>query len=587
MAGATRHRAEGPWPVAAGQSIGGFTLVRQLGAGGMGQTWEAVRRLGAEFEQRVAIKMAMTRTPGDRQGRALLSREASLAASLRHPNIAAVLDWNEDDEYIVCELVEGADLRAVMHEAPQGRFSTPLLVYTIAQLARGLSHAHRRVLHGEPSPVIHRDMSPGNVVADYDGNLKIIDFGIARATGSPHQSQNLRGKLVYMAPEQIQGEPLDSAVDQYALGVIAYELATGVRPNDGASDSETWANIVNGRHMPVGRRLPDIPSGLGEVIERMLSVRREDRFADMDELVDALEPFVPPLGIHRSMAALVQRARPHHTIIQEGNRFVSRPARLDPKRADEDGPSEEWMATQSGVRGAHLLTTQTSEIGLAATIPEARHLAQQRRSLLGGLVARFELTRSQRRGALGALGAVAVVLLGAVGWRAAMSGPPGLAEPAPLGVVVQPARGSSSTEHNPAQPSPPTMAPVAVDPTLASALPDPERMPDVAVPAPAAPSAAPRAEKRGGNRARRQTQVKEVAAGGGPNAVATLRVKAFPWGRVWIDGEVKGSVPPILEVRLPPGTHTVAVGRDTPSETRNVTLRAADERLISFELEGL
>jgi eukaryotic-like serine/threonine-protein kinase len=578
MAGATRHRAEGPWPVAAGQSIGGFTLVRQLGAGGMGQTWEAVRRLGVEFEQRVAIKVATAKPLGDRQGRALLSREASLAASLRHPNIAAVLDWNEDGEYIVCELVEGADLRAVIHEAPQGRFSTPLVVYTIAQLARGLSHAHRRVLHGEPSPVIHRDMSPGNVVADYDGNLKIIDFGIARATGSPHQSQNLRGKLVYMAPEQIQGEVLDSAVDQYALGVIAYELATGVRPNDGASDSETWANIVNGRHMPVGRRLPEVPAGLGEVIERMLSVRREHRFADMDELVDALEPFAPPLAIHRSMAALVQRARPHHTIIQEGNRFVSRPARLDSKRADQVGLTEDWIAAQSGVRGAHLLTTQSVEIAMPATTQEAPHPAQQERSPWRVVVSRFELTRMQRRAALGALTVAAVVLAGAVGWRA-VSGSPRPPEPAPIAVVVQPAP-RSVTQHNPAQPSSPlALAPVAVDPTLASAQPDRERSPELPVPA-AAPSAASRAEKRGGNHARRPAPANAVAA-------ATLRVKAFPWGRVWIDGEVRGSVPPILEVRLPPGKHTVAVGRDAPSETRNVTLRAADERLISFELEGL
>src|SRR6185312_12852969 len=163
-----------------GDRIDKFTLVRQLGTGGMGETWEAVRRVGQDFEQRVAIKLADRALLRTSDGLASFRREAALAASLRHPNIAAVLDVDESAGYIVAELVDGADLRAVLRANPGSRLEPTLVVHLLAQIARGLSHAHRRILRGRPSPVVHRDMSPGNVVVDYDGNVKIVDFGIAK-----------------------------------------------------------------------------------------------------------------------------------------------------------------------------------------------------------------------------------------------------------------------------------------------------------------------------------------------------------------------------------------------------------------------
>src|SRR5262245_29851408 len=174
---------------AAGDKYNGFTLVRQLGAGGMGETWEAVRIVGANFEQRVAIKIAERDSLTSPEGLELFRREASLAASLRHPNIAAVLDVDERLGCIVCELVDGADFRAVLRASARGILSPPVMVHILGQVARGLSHAHRRVLHGELSPVVHRDMSPGNMVLDYDGNLKIVDFGIAKAIASADISE--------------------------------------------------------------------------------------------------------------------------------------------------------------------------------------------------------------------------------------------------------------------------------------------------------------------------------------------------------------------------------------------------------------
>ncbi|HEY2736183.1 MAG TPA: protein kinase, partial [Polyangiales bacterium] len=314
---------------AAGDTIGRFTLVRQLGAGGMGETWEAVRQNGSGFEQRVAIKLADPGTLDTPESLAAFRSEASLAASLRHPNIAGVLDIDDRSGYIVCELVDGADLRQVLRAAPGGKLPAPVLVHVIAQIARGLSHAHRRVLRGKLSPVVHRDMSPGNVVLDYDGNVKIVDFGIAQAIASSDHSNAVEGKLSYMAPEQAMGQRLDGRVDQYALGVIAYEALTAVRPNDGAHDGETLASILAGKHVALAKRAPRLDRALAAVIERMLSLQPAQRFASMEAVLDALAPFAPPLTIHRDLIPLVMHARQPHTILRENGKFVSRPVSLE------------------------------------------------------------------------------------------------------------------------------------------------------------------------------------------------------------------------------------------------------------------
>jgi serine/threonine protein kinase len=311
---------------AVGDRIDRFTLVRRLGAGGMGETWEAVRQAGHEFEQRVAIKLAGVDVLNSTDGLDSFRREAALAASLRHPNIAGVLDVDAAGGYIVCELVDGADLRSVLKAAPSCRLSSPVLIHVLGQIARGLSHAHRRVLRGVLSPVIHRDMSPGNVVVDYDGNVKIVDFGIAKTMlGGSDVAEAIKGKLSYMAPEQAMGARMDGRADQYALGVIAYEALTAVRPNDGANEGETLASILSAKHVPLAIRAPWLDAGLVAVIERMLAVHPEQRFASLDAVLEALAPFTPSFIAYRDLIPLVMAARQPHTILRENGRFVSRP----------------------------------------------------------------------------------------------------------------------------------------------------------------------------------------------------------------------------------------------------------------------
>jgi serine/threonine protein kinase len=577
----------------AGDKVGGFSLVRQLGAGGMGETWEAVRQRAHGFEQRVAIKLASRAVLSTKEGLELFRREASLAASLRHPNIASVLDVDEHQGYLIYELIDGADLRTVLREC-RGRPSTAMIVYIVAQIARGLAHAHRRVLHGQLSPVVHRDMSPGNVVVDYDGNLKIVDFGIAKATALGERSETVKGKLAYMSPEQIaSGGTVDGRVDQYALGVIAYEAVAGVRPNDGAHDGETLAKILHGDHIPVTKRAPEVPAGLGELIERMIAVKPDDRFESMDAVIDALAAFNPPLTTHRELAALVHRANPPQTIVLRDGTFVSVPVGAREALASRPPPPSAAsglnprapaglpanVATESLVRAEPL--SPVSDIGWAKTL-----IAEERSP--GATALPLEVaaratgpTEGRRRLRYPLYAAAAAVAVGLVGWL--MPGGP-FAFLAPDGGMdgasQRPSQAQVAASPPPAPPTPamslvpnsPAPAPVAA-PTPASVTTKEAATPEVA----SAPAA-----KTGRTRKSTERKREEHAAS---KATAKVRVRVFPWGRVWIDGKLRGSAPPILVAELSPGTHQIAVGHEKPIETKQVTLDANDDEVVAFDLE--
>jgi len=437
-------------------------------------------------------------------------------------------------------------------------------------------------------------MSPGNVVVDYDGNVKIVDFGIAKAMGSSDWSQSIKGKLAYMAPEQAIGGPMDGRVDQYALGVMAYEAATSVRPNDGAHDGETLARILEGNHIPVGRRAPNIPSGLAEIIERMLSVKPEDRFPNMDAVIDALEPISPPLTVHRSLAALVYKAHPPHTIVQEGERFVSRPV------VSFELPSAELSAsafglfpqTPSHVRGLveeHVPPTVTplgeSPRTPSAARPGSRSDPQRARpgsigDARGGAPAPATERQPSRWLTL-AVGMAVACAFALATWLvfAPKFQPSEATLAAPIVAVPSPESPS------PAPPVVPTAQPAAQVTQLAPGeLPVPNAV--VALPERAPEPLAPRPKRSGSSKRRQASSSDEVLTKSTPAGSGTLRVKVFPWGRVWIDGKVRGSVPPILETKLDPGAHTIGVGHETPSQTRNITLSAGESQLIAFDLEG-
>jgi serine/threonine-protein kinase len=276
-----------------GDSFERYTIEALLGQGGMGAVYRAHDpRLG----RRVALKVLADGGDGA-EARARLLREARAAAALDHPNAVAIFDVGEHEgqPYIVMELVEGRTLRALVGDAtvPPATRLTHLV-----DAARALAGAHRRGL-------VHRDVKPENVMVRDDGAVKVLDFGIARSarrTGDPAVSTTAPalatltldgarlGTPVYMAPEQIRGDALDGRADQFAWGVLAYELLAGRLPWRGAGDAlAVMASILTDPVEGAPLLASGVPEAVAAVILRALEKRPEARFASMDELLLALE----------------------------------------------------------------------------------------------------------------------------------------------------------------------------------------------------------------------------------------------------------------------------------------------------------
>jgi serine/threonine protein kinase len=298
------------------QRYGPYTCVRRLGVGGMAETFLAVQHGTAGFEQRVCMKFMLPALRSDHTFRQMFLREATIAASLRHANIVGVIDVDDAAGYIVLELVDGVDLRRLVDAAPNRTLPAHLVSLVAVEMCKALSYAHTRTRRGQPAGIVHRDISPSNVLVSHAGEIKLTDFGVAKAmhgTAEP-PSTGIKGKLCYMSPEQIRGEPLDGRSDLFSLGVMLFELLTGKRPFDGGSDAQTLLRIESGKHTALVEVAPEVPGGMAMVVERMLRRNPEHRFPDADAIIDALTRFAPPITAFRELGSLARSARPPETL---------------------------------------------------------------------------------------------------------------------------------------------------------------------------------------------------------------------------------------------------------------------------------
>ena len=287
--------------------LGAWRIERRIGAGGMAEVFEA-RRVGAGLlagvVQPVALKRLrpeLARDPAEAQR---LVDEARILAGLSHANIVTLHDAGlEDGElYLALELVEGASLARILERAggPLGRAVT---VEIGCQAAAALAHAH-------PRGLIHRDVSPQNLLIDTAGTVKLADFGIARSldrtrTGTGH----VRGKLPYVAPEQLRGETYDQRVDLYALGVVLYQAAVGRSPFAGGSEAELVYRILEGHRAGDAVLRERAGDELAALVERLLVARWQDRPASAAEVGEALAPLRQESAARAELAALVAEAR--------------------------------------------------------------------------------------------------------------------------------------------------------------------------------------------------------------------------------------------------------------------------------------
>jgi hypothetical protein len=271
-------------------SAGKYQLGRRIGGGGMAEVYEATAHGAAGFARPVAIKRMLPALSHDPGFGRMFVNEAQLASLLHHDNIGAVLDFDRDDDgrhFLVMELIRGVDLRTLMGSGP---VPYPVIAHIAASLLAALAYAHELEHDGRPLGIVHRDVSPHNVMLSWDGAVKLVDFGIAKAVAATGASGGggLKGKLAYMSPEQAHGLVLDGRADVFAVGVVCHELVTGERLFPGQTEAEVLARVLT---QPVPRpseRRPDVPRDLEVAILRMLERDRNARFATAAAAHDAV-----------------------------------------------------------------------------------------------------------------------------------------------------------------------------------------------------------------------------------------------------------------------------------------------------------
>ncbi|MEO6950524.1 MAG: serine/threonine-protein kinase [Polyangia bacterium] len=325
--------------------LGRYELVEPLGAGGMAEVWRA-RTVGvAGFQRDVALKVIRDGLGDDPQVVAMFVDEACLSAKLNHPNIVATLDFGFVDGryFIAFELIDGIDLAAILRREPRG---LPLLeaLHIAAEVAAALGYAMAAPGDGgEPLGLVHRDVNPSNVLVTTHGQVKLGDFGIAK---SPQRAQttragDLKGKLVYMSPEQAWGRPVDARSDVYALGLTLYELLHGKLAIDAYGEIDALEAARHGRLEAISDELP--PSVV-EVLRTATAYEPEARYQDHASLRAALLLLLEGASIPALQQALAARVAPLlHARSLRQSLAVPRSAatpRPDEPRPDESRPDE-------------------------------------------------------------------------------------------------------------------------------------------------------------------------------------------------------------------------------------------------------
>jgi serine/threonine protein kinase len=279
--------------------FGPYTLLQRLAAGGMAEVYLARASGVAGFEKLVAIKRIHPHHSVDEGFGSMLVDEAKLSVSLSHKNIVQTLDLGRvDDAYVlVMEHVEGYDVHHVLDGLRQAGRLLPvdLAAHVISEVCRGLDYAHQhRDERGEPTGIVHRDVSPQNVLLSFAGEVKIADFGIAKAKSrqSYPESGIIKGKYLYMSPEQAWAEPLDHRSDIFSAGVVLWELLVGERLRQ-ESQIQLLLDAVRQAHVPApSSSRAAIPGELDAIVARATAVNPADRYANAGKMADALTAYL-------------------------------------------------------------------------------------------------------------------------------------------------------------------------------------------------------------------------------------------------------------------------------------------------------
>jgi serine/threonine protein kinase len=296
-----------------GSSLGKYRIVRKLADGNMAEIYLA--RIGGTggFEKLVVLKRIRPAMAADRAQLGMFLDEARLAATLRHANIAEVIDVGAEDGsyYFAMEYILGQDARTIRSACEDAARPIPfdVALAIVIGTTSALAYAHDRRGPDGPLGLVHRDVSPSNILVSYDGAVKLVDFGIARATSRTTKTLTgmLKGKVPYMSPEQCRGKVLDRRSDLFSLGIVLYELTTGARPFTGPTEYDTLQQIALGTATPPSAVDPDYSPALEAIVMRLLERSPALRYQTADDVLADLERlgvFVSTLNVRKFMHEL-------------------------------------------------------------------------------------------------------------------------------------------------------------------------------------------------------------------------------------------------------------------------------------------
>ncbi|HEY4185893.1 MAG TPA: protein kinase [Polyangia bacterium] len=295
-----------------------YRITERVASGGMAEVFRGVAESLQGFRKNIAIKRVLPALTQNKKFVAMFLDEARLSLGLQHANIVQVFDigHSEDTYFIVMEYVDGVDLKALLEWRRRMGKRLPMAVSLniVNEICKGLSYAHEllNAETGRPLGIVHRDVSPPNVLISKQGEVKVVDFGLAKASSQIETTDPgvVKGKMSYLSPEAARGEEVDSRSDIFSVGILLYELLTGKRLFYGETDYQTVELVRNARIPPIKAQNPEVEQELEDIVRKTLAKNREDRFQSANDLQDALAHYSYSRGlkvISRDVADLVRQ----------------------------------------------------------------------------------------------------------------------------------------------------------------------------------------------------------------------------------------------------------------------------------------
>jgi len=549
------------------QKLGRYILERRLAAGGMAEVFLA-RQSGPEgFEKVCVVKRMLPHLTDDEVFVSMFLDEARLAARLTHPNIAQIFDFgrNEDAYYLAMEYVAGSNLHWVVddHARRGAKMPLPAVLKVVALACQGLDFAHNATDEaGKPLQIIHRDISPHNIMLSKTGDVKLIDFGIAKASTGLHLTKagTLKGKYAYMAPEQVMGKPLDRRTDIYAMGLVLWELLANRPAIIGDSEASLMGAAARREFQAIETVRSDVPPEVRAVLERALAKELTGRYDSAAQMADELEDWLTKQGVRvkQSDLAALMTASTATTGVGPVLATPSPPAPGDATNVDD--------ATKAEAPAAPPARKTQPPKPAAVTAPEAPVMLEAPPRKMAPVLAAVTLV-------LAASGATVFALL-----RPSAA----VERPANDSLVVPPPPEKTLAVKAPEVVPPPPVAPPPVEETPAPP-PVVEEKPEKPKPVAAKTKPKPVKEKpeKPAPAPVAETPKPAVAATG--KGTVTLRV--LPYAEVFRDGTSLG-VTPLKPQELDPGKYEFRfVNPETKkSETKKVTVSAGQQQTLKIDL---